>query len=433
MSEPEIELAQILDCLQGALPSVFATCAADGTPNVTEVALVQQIDADRVGVPRQLLDDTVANLDSNPFGQALVVSPTTLHQYLLELEYLHTERDGPTFQSIEATLDASAAHAGAPRPPRLRGVDVHRVRGCRALRDDEAAVPPQRRPADVLGPLDEFVSRMADAGDRDAATRAGLDALAELYGIDKAVVFAGEGERLRPVADHGDAGHCAEHGRLRELIEIATLRRRVVSVPNVVGGDPESGAVRSIAAVPLIHRARQVGVLCLASRGAGRLGPGEERLLRIIGTQIAAVLSELAPQTEALAEVDPEPLAVTYYQADDSVFFDDEYVIKGTPGRILWKLLREHEHAGREYFTNRELRLDEQLELPPGNDNLDSRLLSLRRRLGRKPWGVELLRIGRGRLQLCVARSVSLAEVATHGPMRRAPTLPEAGDVPVAA
>lgn len=112
-------------------------------------------------------------------------------------------------------------------------------------------------------------------------------------------------------------------------------------------------------------------------------------------------------------------LAVTYYQADDSVFFGEEYVIKGVPGRILWKLLREHASRRRVHFSNRELRLDEALGLPAGNDNLDSRLVSLRRRLARGQWGVELQRVGRGRLHLRVAVPLALSEIPTDGPMRR--------------
>lgn len=118
-------------------------------------------------------------------------------------------------------------------------------------------------------------------------------------------------------------------------------------------------------------------------------------------------------------------LSVTYYQADDSVFFGEEYVIKGVPGRILWKLLREHASRRRVHFSNRELRLDEALGLPAGNDNLDSRLVSLRRRLARGQWGVELQRVGRGRLHLRVAIPLALSEIPTAGPMRRPQTWPE--------
>src|SRR5438046_2317328 len=125
---------------------------------------------------------------------------------------------------------------------------------------------------------------------------------------------------------------------------------------------------------------------------------------------------EPAPTTPPLGE----PLAVAYYQADDSVFVDDAYVVKGVPGRILWKLLREHGVDGRTSFTNRELRLDERLGLPAGNDNLEARLLVLRKRLAALECGITLERVDRGRLSLGVSAPLTLAEVPTTGPMRAA-------------
>src|SRR5262249_61864633 len=92
-----------------------------------------------------------------------------------------------------------------------------------------------------------------------------------------------------------------------------------------------------------------------------------------------------------------EAIEVAYYQADDSVLADGEYVIKGVPGRILWKLLGVYAADGRTSFTNRELRLDERLGLPVGNDNLEARLLVLRKRLTLAGPGIGLQRVGRGR------------------------------------
>src|SRR5262249_28551334 len=113
------------------------------------------------------------------------------------------------------------------------------------------------------------------------------------------------------------------------------------------------------------------------------------------------------------------PIAITYYQADDSVFADGVYVTKGAPGRILWKLLREHVSDARVEFTTRELRLDERLELPAGNDNLGARLVALRRRLAAGRLGIRLEPVARGRLGLRLERPLRLEEVPTDGPMRR--------------
>jgi adenylate cyclase len=85
------------------------------------------------------------------------------------------------------------------------------------------------------------------------------------------------------------------------------------------------------------------------------------------------------------------------------VFIDNEYVIKGVPGRLLVHLLRLHLREGRADFTNREMRLSDELRLPDLKDNLETRLLLLRRRLEEKAAPIRLRRTGRGKLRLEIA------------------------------
>ena len=70
-----IALESILPCLQGVIPSPFATCSPDGTPNITYMSIVHYIDSDRVALSRQFFNKTRANLDANPFAQVRVVDP----------------------------------------------------------------------------------------------------------------------------------------------------------------------------------------------------------------------------------------------------------------------------------------------------------------------------------------------------------------------
>jgi adenylate cyclase len=176
--------------------------------------------------------------------------------------------------------------------------------------------------------------------------------------------------------------------------------------------------------IPLLLEDRLVGVLAAESRDPMAFGEWDEAYLGIIGNQIALGIdrvleadepmvqsSESAPQLPPAAVIPRRPRrTLTYYREDDAVFLDNEYLIRNVPGRILWKLMREHQREGRREFTNRELRLDPTLGLPAIKDNLESRLILLRHRLREKCPEVQINSTGRGRFALEIAADLELVE-----------------------
>ena len=102
-------------------------------------------------------------------------------------------------------------------------------------------------------------------------------------------------------------------------------------------------------------------------------------------------------------------MRIRHYARDDSVFVDDEYLIKGVAGAILWTLVNDLTQRGRSEFTTRELRLaGGDLRLPQVQDNLGVRLLLLQRRLAERACGIASERIGRGRFRLRAQRPLQL-------------------------
>ena len=445
-----------MPCFQGVIPSWVTTCSADGVPNASIVSIVHYVDSERVALTRQFMNKTRINLDQNPQAQVIVVSPANGEQFALDLHYLRTESEGPIFEAVAANLDAIASMTGMAGVFRLRGVDIHSVLTCEPFGCSAPVARERRDERDMLPLLDEFIRRLSGCGEYAEGVRVGLEALDDLFGFGHSVLLTADerGDRLFAVASNGyvSSGVGAEVPIGYGPVGIAAQRRRIVCVPSVTrsrsmnaaiqdsirrsGGEPFAAEidlpglerVDSAAAVPLLARGELTGVLYLESERAGDFGPGNERLLRILGGHLAGALAvlqadrgESAPPEPAPAESPGgEPLAVTYYQADDSVFVDGAYMVKGVPGRILWKLLGEHDADGRASFTNRELRLDERLGLPPGNDNLEARLLVLRKRLAALDCGIALERVGRGRLALHLVAPLTLSEVPTAGPMRAA-------------
>jgi hypothetical protein len=219
----------------------------------------------------------------------------------------------------------------------------------------------------------------------------------------------------------------------RELRYARVVREQVERVAGKLEREvplPGLEAVRSLLAVPLTLDGELFGVLSTESARSLAYDERDLLMLQTAGQLLAQALARsLERAAEAVTDDEPagseallpprqpdgETVKVRYYEADDSVFVDGEYLIKGLPGRILWLLLLLRESEGRDTFLNRELRLHPMLKLPGYKDNLEARLLMLQRRLQDKNCALRIQREQRGRLQLSCALPVALEQVPHSG------------------
>jgi adenylate cyclase len=198
---------------------------------------------------------------------------------------------------------------------------------------------------------------------------------------------------------------------------------REVRVPGLPG-------VQSRLVVPAMALGQLVGVIVVESTQPAAFDVTDEQALGVVAATVASAVEALrepdadepAARSAATTAPAPAPVAPTtpvvtgadvvvrYFAADGSTFLDGDYLIKGVAGRVMRSLVAQHVAAGRTEFTNRELRLDPTLELPGFKDNLESRLILLKRRLDERDAPVRIEKTGRGRFRLVTSRTLRLIE-----------------------
>jgi hypothetical protein len=199
--------------------------------------------------------------------------------------------------------------------------------------------------------------------------------------------------------------------------------RRQIPMPGLANPESQLG-------VPLLVRGELVGVLCLDSEVRYRFHEEDKASIELLGNYLAIAIQNMqmqdaspgsaisdsekpsSPQLPAAVPVKALKGAqheIVYYAADECILVDGDYLIRSLPARILWRLLTEFSQTGRAEFTNRELRLDKTLNLPEWKDNLESRLILLRRRLEQKCPDIRLTPSARGRFRLELSCPLALS------------------------
>jgi adenylate cyclase len=447
-------LAALRPCFEGVIPSLLASCSPDGTPNVTYVSQVHYVDGRHVALSYQFFNKTRENVLQHPFATALVVDPRTGRRWRLALRYLRTEDSGPLFESMRARLAGIASHSGMAGVFRLRGSDVYRVEVVETV--PGPSVPPPESGCSPLTLLRPLASRIAAHTDLATLLDDTLAALESELGVDHSMLLlldsgGRRAPRLFMVASRGyDASGLGSEIALGQgVIGVAAAQRTPIRISHFTAEYsygraiaeeirasglaeqleseiplPGLPAPRSQLAVPIVVTDQVVGVLYAESADDERFSFEHEDLLVALAAQLGASIALLRLAAEshdaAPGATEPEqtpprgsPVRVRHYSVNDSIFIDDEYLIKGVAGAILWKLAREHAAGRRTEFTNRELRLDPSLHLPDISDNLEARLILLERRLPERCPRLRIVKTGRGRFRFEADAPLVLEDAAT--------------------
>jgi adenylate cyclase len=428
---------------------VIATCARDGTPNVSYISEVHYVDPTHVALSFQFFSKTRQNVLENPRATVAVIHPDTAAQYRLAVRYLRTEESGPLFECMKAKLAGIASHSGMTGVFQLRGADVYQVESVTEVHCAPLDAPPA--PEVDVTTLRACMARLSAAGDLATLLDTLLDVLADPIGVTHAMVLMHDapGDRLYTVASRGYAqsgvgaeihpgegiigaaaqaripiriSHAtSEFGYGRAMREDAQSHGLTAGIEDRIPfpGLPES---QSQIAVPILAGERLLGVLFAESATTGRFGYDEEDGFMVLASHVGAVAALLedepmAPaQVAATAQAVPAaqrgaPLRVRRYVENDSIFVDEDYLIKGVAGAILWRLLRAHVDECRHDHSNRELRLDPAIRLPDLSENLEARLILLARRLEERCPSLRIEKTGRGRFRFNVLRPVLLTAI----------------------
>ncbi|TXC69155.1 GAF domain-containing protein [Sphingorhabdus soli] len=424
-----IPLSQLEACFAGVVPSIIATRSAEGVPNISYLSQVVMVDDRHIALTNQFLSKTAANIRSNPVAALMIVDGRTGRQYALDIVWRRSDDRGPLFDRVERDLTAHSAQVGMADIMRLRALEVFEVLEVRACEAGTNASDASQIPVALLAEksrvlamaqgTEEFLDRLLEV----AATLAQADRAMILLVEQKRKVlvvmgslgYQTSGVGSEVVAGDGLIGQAAanrETTRISDISRIHRLSHAVVSHTHSEASLREiafprfNGAISQVA-VPLISSDEVTGVLFLESSRRYAFDMPCCSVLETLANHAASGLRhELHGDEEqgvavSLAPALPErALDIAFYDYDGSIFIANEYAIKGVAGRLLLYMLEKAAEEGRRDFTNREIRLAPDLRLPDFKDNLETRLLLLKRRLQEREFGVKVVSAGRGRLEL---------------------------------
>ncbi len=120
--------------MQGVIPSAIVTASSQGVPNATFLSQVYYVDESHVALTHQFFNKTHRNIRENPYAMVFVTNPGTLQTWRVDLEFDHSETEGPIFDELDMQVEAIASMTGMSGVFSLRAADVYRVLSVRQMK-----------------------------------------------------------------------------------------------------------------------------------------------------------------------------------------------------------------------------------------------------------------------------------------------------------
>lgn len=438
----EVKLEDLKSCLQGVYPSTLYTCAADGTPNVNYISHVYYVDQNHVAISGQFLNKTRKNIAVNPMATAMVLDPVNVCHVELLMRWKESQTSGNVFSQISERIKAIDSQVGGEGKFSLKSVEIFEVLDIKVPEEFHYLLNQKNhKTLFSLNNLQSAIQHIQKANTLENLYDLILESLEKSFGFKHSLLLIPDsltnnlitintrGYNLNGVGaevkiGEGIIGKVAQAqkplafmGLKREYIYAQTSLRNYSEMDKEIFFSeaialPKLTDAASIIAVPLINRGKLAGVLEVQSLASVEFKESDEDFMMTFGSYVAMAMENLQIQNEPETFVS-EPLIsetkavsslkkinITYYIDDECIFIDGEYLIRSLPAKILWKLIQAFLSEGKTEFSNRELRMDKTLQLPDFKDNLETRLILLRKRLEAKNPGIALKQNGRGKFKI---------------------------------
>lgn len=124
---------EIKTVMQNGVPAILVSCSADGIPNTTIISQVYYVDRERVALSFQFFNKTVRNTRENPHVCLALTDFENSANWLLYIQYDHSESEGPIFDEMDMQIEAIASATGMSGIFKLKAADIYRVKSVRKI------------------------------------------------------------------------------------------------------------------------------------------------------------------------------------------------------------------------------------------------------------------------------------------------------------